>query len=79
MINNKDKNMSCSQCGASGVNGICSMCYGDIDYNTDNFYEEFMTKSIVQLEENKEEELLKQDIEINDVLFGGPEGQQLDF
>ncbi len=30
--------MSCSQCGVGGVDGICSVCYGNPYHNTDGYY-----------------------------------------
>lgn len=34
--------MACSSCGIEGVNGICSMCYGDIDHGSDGLYREWL-------------------------------------
>lgn len=34
--------MACTQCGTYGVEGICSMCYGDPDHNTDGLLKDFM-------------------------------------
>ena len=35
---------SCSMCGSIIPEGqkVCSMCYGDIDYGTDNYYREYL-------------------------------------
>ena len=35
------KDMSCTQCWTYWVDWICSMCYWDIDHNTDWFYRQW--------------------------------------
>jgi hypothetical protein len=45
--------MACTQCGSIGVNGICSMCYGDIDHNYDGFYRKWAEEQMQREEEQK--------------------------
>ena len=38
----------CSMCGSpvpDGQGGLCSMCYGDVGYGSDGYYEEFMRQA----------------------------------
>lgn len=48
--------MACSQCGSFGVDGICSMCYGDIDHNTDGFYRAEMERQWLEEDQKRQEE-----------------------
>lgn len=45
---------SCSMCGSAipDGQGVCSMCYGDVGYGNDGYYQEFMDKA--QQEQEKE-------------------------
>ena len=44
----RDERTSCSCCGSAipkGQGGVCSMCYGDVDYGNDGYYREWLEQS----------------------------------
>lgn len=47
---------SCRSCGISIPDGqdFCSMCYGEIEYGTDNYYQEMLEKERYEEELNRE-------------------------
>ncbi len=49
---------TCSQCGISipKEQKVCSMCYGDISYGTDGYYQQWAEEQERINEENKQRE-----------------------
>lgn len=52
--------MACSMCGLEGVEGTCSMCYGDPYHNTDGEYLKYLEALALQEEIHRQ---LKDEIE----------------
>lgn len=48
--------MSCYSCGLPASNGLCSMCYGEMYYGDDGYYEEWAMNQM-QEEEQRENDL----------------------
>jgi len=49
----------CSSCGRSipdGQGNSCSMCYGDIDYGKDGYYQQWAEETIERERREKEED-----------------------
>ena len=49
----------CSSCGSyipEGQGSSCSMCYGDIAYGRDGYYEEWAQEQMREQEQEQEEE-----------------------
>lgn len=55
--------MACRSCGMEGVDGICSMCYGDPWHNTDGEYLRWIEEQARQEHEQQQQEFLEQDKE----------------
>ena len=49
---------SCTMCGSSipAGQGVCSMCYGDIDFGSDGYYREWAEKQAQEKQREEEPE-----------------------
>lgn len=47
--------MACTCCGLEGVEGTCSMCYGDPDHNTDGEYRRMLEEDQRRQDEDRQE------------------------
>lgn len=59
---------SCSMCGSMVPEGqgVCSMCYGDIDFGNDGYYRDWAEQQdVAQAEEAQAEEAEYQNIQFN--------------
>ncbi len=57
---------NCSQCGSSIPDGqrVCSMCYGDISYGNDGYYQQWAEEQL-RKQERDLEELFSDDVDPN--------------
>ena len=52
--------MACKSCGMEGVDGICSMCYGDPWHNTDGEYLRQLYQAQREMLEEAQREMLEE-------------------
>ncbi len=48
---------SCCDCGSSIPDGqeVCSMCYGDVDYGNDGYYQAYMDRAAEERQREEQE------------------------
>lgn len=53
--------MACNSCGLSGVEGTCSMCYGDPYHNTDGEYRRWIEEEQRRQDERRQQERIQEE------------------